>query len=238
MVRPAQPEPVLSVFEGMKALLQHAGRFVVMGALMLACRSPVLAVALGIGFHLVGFALTHDLVHGALRLPRRVNEWLLAISGVLIGVSGHGMRLMHQRHHARPMAPDDIEGEGARRSFWGAMAVGPLNFAQYRVQALRSANHRERVWQIGETVVGLALAAVALGSHQVPLVAWVLSNLVMQVTAGVWASHLTHHPPKWLRAIAEHLMWTHSVLVQSFVLHLAHHAHPKLLLSQLEPPRV
>ncbi len=222
----------------MKALLQHGGRLALMAALLLVCRSPVLAFALGIGFHLVGFALTHDLVHGALRLPRRVNEWLLAICGVLIGVSGHGMRLMHQRHHARPMADDDVEGDGARRSFWSALAMGPLNFAQYRLNALRSANHRERVWQVGETVVGLALAAAALASHCVPLAAWVLSNLVMQVTAGVWASHLTHRPPQWLRVVAQHLMWTHSLLVQSFVLHLAHHEHPKLLLSQLEPPRV
>ncbi len=208
-----------------------------MAAVLVWCRSPALALIAGLGFHLVGFALTHDLVHGALRLPRRVNEWLLAVSGVLIGLSGHGMRLMHQRHHARPMASDDVEGDGARHSLLGAIAIGPLNFAQYRLQALRSANHRERVWQVGETLAGLALAGLALWSRSVPLAAWVLANLVMQVTAGAWASNLTHHPPRWLRVIAQHLMWTHSLLVRSFVLHLEHHEHPKLLLGQLEGAR-
>ena len=62
-----------------------------------------ICAVLAMGLYFASFSFTHDLAHGALRLPRRVNEWLLTLASLPSLVSGHSMRLMHQRHHARPL---------------------------------------------------------------------------------------------------------------------------------------
>ncbi len=216
-----------------RALVEHVLRVGVLGVLLARSTSAVSALGLALVFHLAAFALTHDVAHGALRLPRWVNEWLLALSGLLQGISGHGMRLLHQRHHARPLAPDDVEGVGARLSLWGAVRAAPKNAADYRVLAWRAANAKERRWQVGEIVANVAMAALALATHSVGAAAWVVANVLMQVSAGLWASHLSHHPPRWAKALARHLGWTHSVVLLSFGWHQEHHSHPKVLCREL-----
>ena len=54
-------------------------------------------------------ALVHDLAHGALRLPRRIAGVALALGGLVILTSGHGLRLVHLRHHAIKLGDDAIK---------------------------------------------------------------------------------------------------------------------------------
>ena len=196
--------------------------------LVLVRRWPAFAIAAALLIYLGAFAFNHDVAHGALGLPRRLNEWVMAATALVMGVSGHGMRLMHQRHHARPMAADDIEGVGATLTRFGALLAGPMNAARYRVEAFRAATMRERRLQVLETAATLLLTAFALASRSTIGAAWVVVNVAMQMTTALWASHLPHHPPLWLVAGARRLVWTRSAAVLSFVLHDEHHAHPKL----------
>jgi fatty acid desaturase len=195
--------------------------------------APALALAAAMALYLGTFSFTHDVMHGALRLSRRATDFWLFVGGALMGLSGHGMRLLHLRHHARPLAEDDVEGEGARLTLLGALREGPFNIARYRLEALRAANARERRFQIAETLLTVALTAAALLSRSVAGAAWASVNALMQLTLAAWASNLPHNPPRWLRAIALKLAWTKSPVVLSFAFHHAHHARPKVPCAEL-----
>jgi fatty acid desaturase len=190
-----------------------------------------LGVVFALAAYLGAFAFTHDVAHGALGLKRRLNEWVLTLAALPMLVSGHSMRLMHMRHHARPLAADDVEGAGAATTLWKALGLGPINFWTMRVEAWRAANVRERKYIALETVAGLGLAALALAWPAGR--AWLVVCVVMTMTATAWASHLPHHPPRWMRAIALRLAWTGSAVLLSFAFHDAHHARPKVPCAEL-----
>jgi fatty acid desaturase len=143
-------------------------------------------------------------------------------------VSGHSMRLMHLRHHARPLADDDLEGQGALRSFLGALAAGPANALALRLESWRVGNASQRRWMLAETVTSLLLLTAAVAVGPMAFKVWAATCVTMQLTASAWASHLPHHPPAVLRRIALALAWTGSATMLSFAFHAAHHAAPKV----------
>jgi len=217
-----------------RELTLHLGRFLLGLALLFIGRhEPVLALVGALMVHLAAFALTHDLAHGALGVPRRLNEFALSLASLPMLVAGHGMRAMHLRHHARPLAADDLEGVGATMSLFRAVLAGPMNAAQYRVEAFRVANATERRWLTLETLSALALTVVALGSGTAVGAAWVVVNVTMQLTASAWASHLPHRPPALFVRLARALEWTHSAVVESFLHHAKHHDFPAIPCGQL-----
>ena len=142
--------------------------------------------------------------------------------------SGHAMRRMHMRHHARPLSEGDIEGEGARRSLLGALLLGPANALAVRVSALRSAPDKERRAQIAETLLGLALAAALVRFGGAGLRTYVAVTLLMQLTASLWASHIPHRLPEEIIRLAASLSFLRSPAILSLAFHDAHHAHPKV----------
>ncbi len=216
-------------------LMLHLARLIGSLALLLVFGTShwALAVALACGLYFASFAFTHDVAHGALRMPRRVTEWVLSLAPLSMLVSGHSMRLMHLRHHARPLAADDVEGVGAALPLWRALLAGPANAFELRRQSWAAANPRERRWILGESLACGALFVLALGSRSMVLQAWALTNLALALTASAWASHLPHHPPRWARAIALRLAWTGSATLLSFAFHEAHHARPKVPCREL-----
>ena len=133
---------------------------------------------------------------------------------------------MHLRHHARPLEQDDVEGVGANLPLWHAVLAGPMNAAQYRVEAFRVG--RDRSWLALESIGALLLAALALISRSTVGAAWVVVNIALQLSASAWASHLPHRPPAFLVKIASHLEWTRSAVVASFLHHEWHHRFPAL----------
>lgn len=216
------------------ALAGHAARHTLSLALLVAgAHHAPLALLGALSLHLAAFAFTHDLAHGALGLPRRLNELALSLASFPMLVAGHGMRLMHLRHHARPLGRDDLEGVGATLPLWRAVLAGPMNTAQYRVEAFRAARPAERHWLAAETVVALFATALALGSRSTIGAAWVLVNVTMQLTAAAWASHLPHRPPRAFLCIARALEWTHSAVISSFLHHEKHHRYPSIPCGQL-----
>lgn len=202
----------------------HAVRLFAALLVVVLCRAhPVLALGACVALFLAAFAFNHDVLHGALKLPRWVNEALLTVLALLMGWSGHAVRRLHLRHHARPLAANDVEGEGATLGFWRALAAGPMNAARYRTEAFE----KERTAQVLETLAAVLLTGLALWSRTVIGAAWVVVNVTMQLTAAVWASHLPHRPPRWVKAAAKHLTWTKSAAVLSFLFHAEHHRRPR-----------
>ena len=197
-------------------------------ALALAARlqsTACMAVASALLF-LEAFAFMHDLAHGSIRLPRWANEVALAFAGALLLMSGHALRRTHLVHHARTLADEDLEGRPARGSFFQALAGGPRAAVALRLHAYRGAGPRGRRWQAVETVVGLALGAVLLGSGRAALVVYALVALVAQATMGVWAAQVPHNAPAWLTRLAARLAWTGSSTMLSLAYHELHHERP------------
>lgn len=203
--------------------------------LLLFRESPRLGALFAVAAYLAAFAFAHDVAHGAMRLNRRVTEWLLVVTALPMLVSGHSMRLMHMRHHARPLAADDVEGAGAATTLWKALALGPANFVTLRIEAWRAANARERRFIALETLACLGLSALAV--HWPAGRAWWVTCLVLALTATAWASHLPHHPPRWMKAIARKLAWTGSAVLLSFAFHDEHHVHPRVPCAELAESR-
>jgi fatty acid desaturase len=207
-------------------LATHLLKLLLSLAVLVLATHPILVAAGAVAFFLAGFAFTHDVSHGALGLPRRLNEWTLALAALTNLVAGHAMRRLHARHHARPLASDDVEGEGATVSFRQALLLGPRNALRYRCEGLAGTRGLERTWILGETAASLVLAAAALLSHTPAALIWVGTCIALQATMSLWASHLPHRPPAVLVALARHLEWTHSAVVASFLHHDAHHRRP------------
>jgi fatty acid desaturase len=182
---------------------------------------------------LESFALMHDLSHGALLLPRRVNEVALALAGVLLLMSGHALRRMHLVHHARPLADGDLEGRPARGDFWRALAGGPLAALSLRREAFRGAGRRGRRIQAVETLAGAALATALLASGRAPLVIYAIVAVLGQATMSAWAAHVPHNAPAWLSRIATRLAVTGSPTLLSLAYHELHHACPQIPCGRL-----
>jgi hypothetical protein len=151
--------------------------------------------------------------------------------------SGHGLRRMHLRHHARPLADDDLEGAGARVSLAGAFAIGPWNAVALRVEALRGKRGVARAWQVAETVACLGVGGLAMRAGAPALKAYVATALVMQATMSVWASHVPHRAPAWVTRVASQLAFTRSPVLLSLAYHERHHAQPGVACQALGATR-
>lgn len=173
------------------------------------------------------FALAHDLAHGALGLSRRANAWLLSGVSAAMLVSGRAMRRMHLRHHARPLAADDYEGRGARRTLLGALLASPFDAVTLRVAAFRTAPRRERVIQALETAA--ALAFVGVGPFA-PLGVRIYLGVavVLEATMGLWAAYVPHHAPAIAAVVARRLAFLRSPTLASLAFHDAHHRRPRV----------
>ncbi len=199
-------------------------------ALAVAARAHLVAgmvAAAGLLF-LEAFAFMHDLAHGALRLPRRINEVALAVAGALLLMSGHALRLTHLVHHAHALADDDWEGRPARGSLFAALLGGPRAAVALRRHAFAAAGRRGRLWQAFETAAGVALLVLLVASGSLPLRIYTLVALAAQATMSVWAAHVPHNAPAWLTGAASRFDWTGSPTVLALAHHALHHTHPEL----------
>ncbi|WP_394830653.1 fatty acid desaturase [Pendulispora rubella] len=204
---------------------------VAMVALGGASRSLGMALVGSLALFFAAFSLTHDLAHGALGLPRRVNEVALCVSGLLMLMSGHAMRIMHLRHHAR--RADDIEGTGAHLTAWRALFVGPRNALALRRGAFRIAHGLPLRWQIGETSMNVAAVVLAMGTGSRVLLVHVAVATVLQCTLSFWGAYLPHNVPSWLVALARPFAFTHSPTILNLICHDVHHEYPKIPCQQL-----
>jgi fatty acid desaturase len=217
-------------------IAQHLARLVACAvALALAARGGPLAllVAASAALFFAAFALMHDVSHGALRLPRKANEVALAAAGALLLMSGHALRLMHLRHHARPLADDDIEGAPARLPLFWAIASAPYAALTLRVAAFRAARRQGKLLQLAETAVNAAAIPLAIASGSRALVAYVAVALALQLTMALWAAYIPHNAPRWLVRAAERLAFTGFTTALSLAYHALHHRRPDVPCGRL-----
>lgn len=201
--------------------------------LVLARTLPLQALASAFLFF-ASFTVAHDLAHGAYRLPRHLNTFALSVAALPMLVSGHAMRIMHLRHHARPLAPDDVEGEGARHGFFRALLLGPRNMLTLRVAAFAAADARGRRRQ---TIEMAAVLGVVVLAATLPGAAWLRTHvvvaLVLLATTSLWASHIPHHAPPWLASACARLAFLRSPVLLSLAFHERHHRHPRIPCADL-----
>ena len=125
---------------------------------------------------------SHDLVHRTLRLPRRLNDFMLSLIELLSLRSGTAYRLSHMYHHRRTLASDDIEAATAHGSLLWALASGPTTQVQLWLWAWRR-HKRLRPQLLAEAIgiiVLIAAATVALRWTPAPMI------YVVLVIAGSW----------------------------------------------------
>jgi len=114
-----------------------------------------LALVFSFVFFLTGLRLNHGGCHYAIGLRRRATDIvLLTLSGLMLG-SMHAVQWNHLRHHRQCLADDDIEAMGARRSGWGAIALGPWFPLRLHQAALRGATAKTRRWIVAELAANL-----------------------------------------------------------------------------------
>lgn len=195
----------------------------------------LLAAPLAAGLFMMTFSLFHDAAHGALDLPPRVNDVVLFMTSAPLMMSAHGQRQLHLRHHARPLAPDDLEGAGALSSLGRAFLEAPRASVDMRIAGVTSVNGRVRAWVIAENALNAAVAAAAVLSDQPGLQLAFVTALVLQMTMNAWASHIPHRAPRWLLGAAAQLAWTRSPVILALVYHMEHHAQPRLPCAVLAP---
>ena len=222
--------------EGSTHLLFHVLRCSLWVALLIAALPwPPVAALVAAGVFFASFAFFHDCAHGALGIPKTANDLLLVVTSVPLMMSGHGQRQLHLRHHARPLADDDLEGEGALTSLWRAALTAPLASVHMRVAAFGAVNDRVRPWVAVENVVNMVVAVLVVLWGSEGIQAAFAMAVLLQLTMNAWASHVPHRAPAWLLGIASHFAWTGSPVVLSLVFHMEHHAHPRVPCALLKP---
>ncbi|HEU4405285.1 MAG TPA: fatty acid desaturase [Polyangiaceae bacterium] len=194
-------------------------------ALRLVERPWAVALAAA-GLYFAGFLVAHDAMHGSLGLGRRANDLVLALSGALIGVAGHGARLLHLRHHARPFSEGDDEGRCGRGPLVRSLLLGPLDYARSPLLAWRKSPRRHRPRMALEAALVAALAASCLASPKGCIALAV--TVALNSTIGVWGVRLPHEPAPAVARAAERLAWLRWPVLLGVATHEAHHAAPAL----------
>ena len=202
----------------------------------------VLAVAL---LFITIVASAHDLVHQSLGLPRRRNEMLLALVGMLVLESGHAYKVSHLQHHRNFPNGDDPEGDPARMSFWRALLEGPVFLFRLWWWAWQRAPD-ERRWLALEA--GWCVGVIGLGVLVWPMTPAVLIYAGL-VIVGSWVYpistvHLPHNV-NGQNALFQTYTLRGRIIPKLFLeltYHLEHHLYPAVpshhyaeLAQRLEP---
>jgi fatty acid desaturase len=198
-----------------------------------ADRGPVLIGLASFALFFAAFSLMHDVAHGALRLPRPVNELVLSAAGALLLMSGHALRLSHLRHHARCLEDDDYEGAPARVSLARAALMAPAHALGLRLYAFRGAGKAGRRWQIAETAPNAISMIGLVASGEPALVGYAIAATLGQLTMALWAAHIPHNAPNWLIRAAAPVARIGSVVALSLAYHELHHARPGIPCGRL-----
>jgi beta-carotene hydroxylase len=173
-------------------------------------------------------SISHDLVHGSLRLPRTLNHVLLCGVELITLRSGHAYRVTHLHHHARFPAGDDLEGAAAGMSWWRALLDGVSLQPRLWLFAYRRGRHR--VWIVGEAMAILVLLVASIAALRWTFAPLVYSALML---GGSWmfpliTSFIPHDPtaPTELGRTRLFRGTMLSIVALDHFYHLEHHLYP------------
>jgi fatty acid desaturase len=182
---------------------------------------------------LAAFVQMHDAIHSSLGLPKRANELVLFLSGLLLLKSGHALRATHLRHHGKCLGEDDPEGAPARWPLRWALMRGPFHVLGLRLDAVRFAP-RTRVVQMLETLatVGVLAGTVLLSTRAgsvAGLVYWAVAAIISSLMP-VWAAYLPHRlaPEHPAVSACGRMTQAWTPILTSFSFHHLHHRFPRV----------
>jgi len=171
--------------------------WLLLAAFVVVCveRWWLLAPCLALACFLAAFVQLHDAMHRSLGLPPRVNDLVIAASGLLLLKSGHGLLATHMRHHGRVLAKDDPEGGVVHWRLVRVLWAGPFHVLGNRRRALEI-SPRTRASQLAETGLTVLLLAAAIELQRrwgspAGLVYWGVAA-VLSGTMALWAGYLPH----------------------------------------------
>lgn len=211
-----------------KALARHFARFALGATLVVLAvvEAPWVVLVAGPYFFLGTFAFQHDVMHGALGLPKAWREPLLAWLGATMFMSGHATRTMHLLHHRRFHEPEDLEGATIDGTLPVAVLRTPSVASRMRVAAYTHAGSRDRRWQIAEHALNVLSAIVVVASGFG--VAYLAVCVAFQLTMPMWAGRIPHRVPAWGLRIAAFVARFGSVTAASLAYHELHHRRPSV----------
>ena len=176
-------------------------------------------------------SISHDLVHGNLGLPRRMNDLLLCMTELLAVRSGHAYQAAHLHHHARFPAEDDIEGAASGMSLTSTVLDGLTLQPRIWLWALRHRRGR-RGWILFEGAVCLLIVTGSL--VLIPTTALPIVYVALVIT-GSWiiplvTSYIPHdahadQPLQQTRLFRGRLL---SLIAIEHLYHLEHHLYPQV----------
>ena len=188
---------------------------------------------------------SHDLVHRTLHLSHRWNDLLLSVIEWLSLRSGTAYRLSHLNHHQHLLDPDDIEGETAHGSLWGAIAGGILLQPRLWLWAWRHhpLSRSRLLWEAVGILALIMIAVIAFPWTPAPLIYVGLviggSWLFPLITVYIPHDATSQEPLKQTRLFrGRFVRW----IAFDHLYHLEHHLYPavphhhwKHLADRLEP---
>jgi len=185
------------------------------------------AIPFSIVFFMAGLRQTHDGFHAKLGLSVGWTHAFLFVFSLLMVVPLHAVRWIHLRHHAHPLAENDVEGMCAGMSWWQALLAGPYFSLRMIFEVLAFGNRGTRIW------IALELTAI-LG--MVGLAAWLgWGWLRYQVAVMILGNSLTGFVAVWMvhrGCDPNHLFartqrsWLINTLTLNNFFHLEHHLFP------------
>jgi beta-carotene hydroxylase len=186
-------------------------------------------------FSLMGFSfvtygsVSHDLVHGNLGLPRRINAVFLTLIELLALRSGHAYRAAHLNHHARYPHEDDVEGAAARMSLGRTLLEGVMFQPKIGLWALKHVKKERRLIaaEIVAVMFLIALAVALAPATKIPLI------YVVLMIAGSWTiplvtSYIPHDASGSNELTQTRLFRGRmaSLVALEHLYHLEHHLYP------------
>jgi fatty acid desaturase len=144
-------------------------------------------------FFMAGLRQAHDGFHRTLGLPRGANEGFLFLLSLAMAIPLHAVKYNHLRHHAHPLADDDVEGAWSRLPGWRAAATGPLFTVRMLRHAFAEARGWARRWMVAEAAGLAAVMAVAVWADWHPLRYHLVVMVLGNCLTGFFAVWLVHH---------------------------------------------
>jgi beta-carotene hydroxylase len=177
-------------------------------------------------------SVSHDLVHGAFRLPRLFNGVLLSAIELLCLRSGCAYRETHLHHHRVFPRDDDIEASVAYGSVWRMLLLSPFHQVRLWFWTFRRADSGERAMLVLEAILAISYVVFAFAILPRTPVFLVYAILVI---GGSWfyplATVYLPHDPLGTSKTTQTRMFR-GRFVNLFALghlyHLEHHLYPAI----------
>jgi beta-carotene hydroxylase len=190
------------------------------------------AVLCTVGLSFTSYGSTsHDLVHENLKIPSRLNTFLLSLLELICFRSGHAYRLSHLYHHRRFPNEDDVEGAASRMTFFRTLLEGIIfQFKIYfwAINQNRLSRNFHLVLFEGISVLIFVLFCLLSLPYT-----WVLFVYMILMLAGSWIIPLITsyavHTPSGSNELKQTRLFRgtfFSVIAFDHLYHLEHHLYP------------